>query len=173
MSQPRFELKRIGIFSAVKTLFLLGGCAGFLLGILQWAIFFVMYAGIQELSSTMDIPSSFELETLFSTLGGAGGIFFPLSGGFIGSILGILSGLILGGLYNVATRIWGGLEFEYGEVTPAQSAKVATPAPTQPGTVTPLPTARLEPPPPPPEPETPKDDDDDSSPPWRSSSMYE
>lgn len=179
MTQPRYELKRIGLFSAIKTMFLLGGFGGFLLGMVQWAALWVMYGVIRNLPETAGLPQAFELELLLGSIGGAGGIFFPLSGGFVGSIAGVVAAFLLGGLYNIAARIWGGLEFEWDEVKATAAVTTPIQAPVRAGEPTPLPGTMPASEPPPPEPQTDADDrrdddDDDGEPPRRpSSSMYE
>ncbi|GAB4326237.1 MAG: hypothetical protein Kow0074_20570 [Candidatus Zixiibacteriota bacterium] len=179
MTKPRYELKRIGLFSAIKTMFLLGGFGGFLLGMVQWAALWVMYGVIRNVPETAGLPQALELEMLLGAIGGAGGIFFPLSGGFVGSIVGVVGAFLLGGLYNTAARIWGGLEFEWDEVRTANVVTAPIPAPARAGEPTPLPgTAQAEertPPEPPPDAGDRRDDDDDDGDPPRrpSSSMYE
>lgn len=171
MTQPRYELKRIGLFSAIKTLFLLGGLGGFLLGLVQWAALWVMYGVIRGMPETGAFPRAFELEMLLGSIGGAGGIIFPVSGGFIGSIVGVIAAVLLGGLYNLAARMWGGLEFEWEEVKSSTVAMAPVQAPAKPGEATPLPSAAqsVDPPgatgpsQPDAESETRPDDDDDDN----------
>lgn len=135
----RLELKRIGIFSAVKTMFVLGGVSGFLLGIVQWLL--LMF--VQQ--ATMSMPSElsgFEQEAFAELLGagmGALGLLLPLFGGFIGAIGGIFFGAILGMVYNLSARLWGGLEYEHEEVRPSAAAVILPSSPSR-GEPTPLPT---------------------------------
>ena len=100
---------------------------------------------------------------------------FPLLGGFMGSIAGIIAAITLGGLYNIAARVWGGLEFEWREVRP--STAVIFPAQamvTTPGQPTPLPgEAPTVPTAPPDETKRNPDDDDDAPPRRTSTSTYE
>ncbi len=183
MTQPRYELKRIGLFSAIKTLFLLGGLGGFLLGLVQWAALWVMYGVIRGMPETAGFPQAFQLELLLGSIGGAGGILFPISGGFIGSIVGVIAAVLLGGLYNIAARMWGGLEFEWEEVKSSTAAMAPVQAPAKPGEATPLPSSAQSggqpeatgQPQPDPESETRPDDDDDNGESYRrpSSPRYE
>ena len=174
MAHPRYELKRIGLFSAVKTMFLLGGFGGFVLGILQWALFGFMFWAMQNAPVDTFAPYGLQTEMLSGTLGGMAGIFFPITGGMFGAISGVLAAFLLGGLYNLAARVWGGLTFEASEIV-SVSSQTVVPVPTTPaGTVTPLPSQQPPPPPPAPEPPRRDDDDDNDEPPRRpSSSMYE
>lgn len=135
----KIEIKRVGLFSAVKTMFILGGVGGFLLGIVQW----LMLLMIQRAGETMpgglyglDQPG---LSELLDAGIGAMAIVLPLFGGFGGAIAGVFGAAILGGFYNVAARLWGGLEVEAKEVSPDSVVMPNMPRPIEPGRSTPLP----------------------------------
>jgi hypothetical protein len=134
------EVKRIGIFSAVKTMFLVGGVAGFLMGLLQWFFLMMLQRAGDALPGGMygfDQPGMSEL--LDAGIG-ALGLILPFFGGFAGAIGGVFMAVILGGVYNIAARLWGGLEVETREVE-SPAAPVSLAHPSAPGQATPLPRA--------------------------------
>ena len=55
MERTRYEVRRIGVFSAVKTLFLLGGFTGFLIGLVQWAFVGLIWWAGSNLSAGIDL----------------------------------------------------------------------------------------------------------------------
>jgi hypothetical protein len=134
----KIEVKRVGLFSTVKTLFVLGGVAGFMFGVVEW-MFLAMIASVGE--SLPGGLSGFDQAGMMDMLGagiGALGIMLPLVGGFAGAVAGVFFGGILTGIYNIAARLWGGLEVDWTEVTETTSAPVLRPS--YPGQATPLPT---------------------------------
>jgi hypothetical protein len=169
MDKFKYEIRRIGVFSVVKTLFLLGGFSGFALGFVHWVLLrMIWWVGI----NTPVEPGLFsqpEAEELLGDLVGAVGILFPLFGALAGAAFGVVAGFLLTGLYNLGARIWGGLELELKAASPSAQPVLFVPA--RPGEPTPLPggtdsEAAAEP-------ETKPERDDDGPPPRPSSAMYE
>ena len=139
MERTRYEVRRIGVFSAVKTLFLLGGFTGFLIGLVQWAFVGLIWWAGSNLSAGIDLQGQSALGDL---LGGAIesiAMFFPILGGFMGAVGGAVLGFFLALVYNLSVRFWGGLEFEWEEVQPVS---VPVPLPHTSGEQTPLPVMR-------------------------------
>jgi len=119
------EIKRIGVFSAVKTLFILGGFGGFVVGIIQWAFLGIMLYGARQSGWGAGelIPG---LDQIFDTGIGVLGFVLPVFGAIMGAMFGVLYGFLFAGAYNVAARLWGGLEIEVTEtVVPRPIAPAA------------------------------------------------
>lgn len=171
MAQPRYELKRIGVFSAVKTMFVLGAIGGFVFGILEWAFLGFIFWGMQNAPVEAFSPYGIQPDMFSGALGGVAGVFIPIFTTMLGAVLGVCYALLFGSLYNLSARILGGLTFEATEIVRV-SSQVVVPVPSTPaGAETPLPSVQS---PPPLAPEPPRRDDDDNEPPRRpSSSMYE
>jgi len=149
MERTRYEVRRISVFSAVKTLFLLGGFTGFLMGLVQWAFMELIWWAGSSLTAGIDLQGQSALEDM---LGGAIqsiSMFFPILGGFMGAVGGAILGLFLAMIYNLSVRFWGGLELEWEMI---HSPAVVAPLQGTPGEQTPLPVMRADatPPAPPP-----------------------
>ncbi len=146
----KIELKRIGVFSGVKTLFVLGGVAGFLIGIVEWMVLAMVSSATGDLSSGLNGLDQTGLSDLVAGSVGALGLFLPLFSAFAGAVGGVLFGTVLIGCYNLVSRVIGGVEVEWSEVptqghpTMAPSRSVASG-----GTATPLPNPTPSPMPPP------------------------
>ena len=124
----KYEMKRVGIFSVVKISFVLGGAAGFLGGFIAGLIF-MMFASFL---SSMPMPSDMgDFGGMAEGLGIVTLFMAPFVYGFFGSVFGAIYGLIAGGVYNLAARLIGGLEWE---MAPAEGAipPTATPPPPPP-----------------------------------------
>lgn len=168
MEKAKYEIKRIGVFSAVKTYFLLGGFAGFLLGLVQWAFLRSIWWAIvdsQFQSGIVDQPAVAEALNGFM---GVAGLILPFFDAILGAVLGVVGAFMLSAMYNLGARIWGGLEFELAPTSTA--AQTVLLAPARPGEATPLPgTVSPSEPAPPPPPRR-----DDNEPPDRpSAAMFE
>ncbi len=143
---PKIEIKRIGLFSAIKTMFMLGGVGGFLLGIIQWMMLLMIQRAGESLPGGLSGFDQPGMSELLDAGIGALGLALPFFGGFAGAVAGVFFAAILGGVYNVAARLWGGLEVEASEVVISVNAPISMPRPTSPGQVTPLPYVGGQPP---------------------------
>ena len=167
MEKTRYEVRRVGVFSAVKTLFLLGGFTGFLMGLVQWAFMGLIWWAGRNLPSGFDLQGQSGLEDMLGGAIGTIAMFFPIMGAFMGAICGAVLGFFLALIYNLSVRFWGGLELEWELV---QSVSPTVPLPRASGEQTPLPITRAVPPPSaPPAPESNADPSERRP----SSSMYE
>lgn len=152
MERTKYEVKRIAVFSAVKTFFLLGGCSGFISGLIQWLVLSLIWrAGFNSMlqPGLLDQPG---IEDTLGGIVGAAGLILPFFGAMAGAVIGVVAALLLSAVYNLGARIWGGLELDL-----AVPALMTTPVllkPVRPGEATPLPggPAVREPVPPPQEP---------------------
>ena len=136
----KIEIKRIGLFSAIKTMFVLGGVGGFLLGIIQWMLLLMIQRAGESLPGGLSGFDQPGMSELLDAGIGALGLALPFFGGFAGAVAGVFFAAILGGIYNLAARLWGGLEVEAGEIgaTNAPTSSIM-PRPVTPGQATPLP----------------------------------
>jgi hypothetical protein len=168
MAKITYEVKRIGVFSVVKTLFLLGGFSGFVFGLLEWGMVnFIWWAG-QNAPVQPGLFGQPGAEELLGDAIGVVGIILPFIGAIGGAVSGVIGGFVLTGLYNLGARIWGGFEvqLESSSSAPDQALPLG---PSRPGEATPLPG---EGPAGPAEPSPPKRDD--NGPPSRpSAAMFE
>lgn len=132
MANGRWELKRIGVFSAVKTLFLVGGVGGFLCGIIEWAVLSVIFS----IGASGPLGDLLQNETgmgqMMSTGMGVMAILLPIFGGFAGAVSGVIFGFLMAGIYNIGARMWGGLELEWNQQTVASAPPPSYGAPTTP-----------------------------------------
>ena len=167
MDKTRFEVRRIAVFSAVKTLFLLGGFTGFLMGLVQWAFMGLIFWAQSNLPSGFDLQRQSGLEDMLGGAIGTISMFFPVVGAFTGAVGGAILGFFLALVYNLGVRFWGGLEFEWEAV---EAVTQARPIPRAPGEQTPLPITRAVPQPPRPQE---SDSGKDTSERRPSGSMYE
>ena len=152
MEKTKYEIKRVAVFSAVKTCFLIGGFSGFVMGFLQWAFLrMIWWAGMNApmQSGLLDQP---DVADMLNGMVGAAGLILPFFGAMGGAIIGVIGAVLFSAIYNLGARIWGGLELELAATV--QSAKPVLLAPARPGEATPLPGAggapEAVPPPPPP-----------------------
>lgn len=140
MANGRWELKRIGVFSAVKTLFLVGTVGGFLCGIIEWMVLSVIFS----IGATGPFGALLQDETgmgqMMSTGMGVMAILLPIFGGFAGAVSGVIFGFLMAGIYNTGARMWGGLELEWNPqaaasapASPSYGAPAAQATPPQPG----------------------------------------
>ena len=145
----KIELKRIGIFSGVKTLFVLGGVGGFLIGIVEWMLLAMVTSATGDLSSGLNGLDQTGLSDLVAGSVGALGLFLPLFSAFAGAIGGVVFGTVLIGCYNLVSRVIGGVEVEWSEVeTQTHSTIAASRSALSRDAATPLPTAPPAPMPP-------------------------
>lgn len=142
----KIEIKRIGLFSAIKTMFVLGGVGGFLLGIIQWMMLLMIQRAGESLPGGLSGFDQPGLSELLDAGIGALGLALPFFGGFAGAVAGVFFAAILGGIYNIAARLWGGLEVEAGELGVTNASTSSIPRPSAPGQVTPLPRHGAQPP---------------------------
>lgn len=157
MAVMKREIKRVNVFSVVKTLFVLGGFGGFVIGFIQWAFLSLMLQSVRQSGlGGMDLLPG--LDNVFGAGIGVLGFILPLFGAIMGAVFGVIFGFILAGVYNVAARLWGGLEIELAEIAAPQPFMPAAPHRdrTEP---TPLPAST------PPPAETPRRDVETDSPP--------
>ncbi|MEW5874206.1 MAG: DUF3566 domain-containing protein [Candidatus Zixiibacteriota bacterium] len=133
----RHEIRRIGMLSTIKTLFVVGGACGFAIGLLQW--FFLQSLLSYSYSSTMQSELT-GMPGMPDLVGMAGSVawILPLIGGAGGAATGIVIGVIVALVYNVAARIWGGIEIELRPCD-AVAKPIAIPV-ARSGETTPLPT---------------------------------
>jgi hypothetical protein len=149
-----YEIKRVGLFSAVKAGFLIGAIGGFLLGLVG-ALF-----GLMALDSIAQMgvdPDSFAEVFEFVSAGML--LFFPLTTAFGGAVAGIIGGFLGAAIYNTGARFWGGLEVELTDPGQAPSRQTTAarrpPSETEPTSAAPLPLGAIVPPKPAPKyPET-------------------
>ena len=149
----KYELKTVGIWAFVKVSFLLNLVFGFLIGLL--------YAGflavILTISSALPYGGSGDFDP--DAIGPMVLIMLPFVLAIFGAVFHTLLGLIIIGVYNLITKMVGGLEFVLEPV-----AEVNRYVPAQPVTPSPQPSIASVPPPPPPEqapmsqPEPPRDE---------------
>jgi hypothetical protein len=144
----KIELKRIGVFSGVKTLFVLGGVAGFLIGLMEWMLLAMISGATGDLSSGLNGLDQTGLSDLIAGGIGALGLFLPLFSAFAGAVGGVVFGTILIGCYNVISRVIGGVEVEWSEVETQAHASFAPSRSSSPGAATPLPSSMPSPTPP-------------------------
>jgi hypothetical protein len=165
MDKTKYEVKRVAVFSAAKTFFLIGGFTGFLMGFVHWAFLRMLWwAGTNSplQSGLLDQP---EVAEMLGGIVGAAGLILPFVGAMGGAVIGAVAAILLSAIYNLGSRVWGGLEVELAAT--AQTAKPVLMAPARPGEATPLPGSSPETMPPPPK-------RDDNEPPARpSSAMFE
>ncbi len=135
----KIEIKRIGLFSAIKTMFVLGGVGGFLLGIIQWMMLLMIQRAGESLPAGLSGFDQPGVSELLDAGIGVLGLALPFFGGFAGAVAGVFFAAILGGVYNLAARMWGGLEVETAESGTADSSAVPMPRPPMAGQATPLP----------------------------------
>ncbi|MEW5702344.1 MAG: hypothetical protein AB1792_08965 [Candidatus Zixiibacteriota bacterium] len=140
MTATKYEVKRIGVFSLVKTLFLVGGISGFVIGIIEWILIGLIFWATQN--APID-PGLFDQSGMGDLLGaGIGflGFLLPIFGGIAGAVGGVLFGFVLALTYNLSARLWGGIELDLAASTGVASTAPAPIAPLS-GTVTRLPDA--------------------------------
>lgn len=135
----KIEIKRIGLFSAIKTMFVLGGVGGFLLGILQWMMLLVIQRAGESMPADLYGLNQPGVSELLDAGIGALGFMLPFFGGFAGAVAGVFFAAILGGVYNLAARLWGGLELETANLEVIAQTNAGMPRPIAPGQATPLP----------------------------------
>lgn len=135
----KIEIKRIGLFSAIKTMFVLGGVGGFLLGIIQWMLLMMIQRAGESMPEGLYGLDQPGMSELLDAGIGALGMILPFFGGFAGAVAGVFFAAILGGVYNLAARLWGGLEIDTAELGTSESSSAGMPRPTAPGQATPLP----------------------------------
>ena len=137
MEKTKYEVKRVAVFSAVKTLFLLGGFSGFVLGLLQWVVLrMIWWVGLNApfQPGLLDQP---EVQDMFGEIVGTAGLILPFAGAMAGAVVGVVAAILLSAVYNLGARIWGGLELHLTTTAPASKAVLLSPA--RPGEATPLP----------------------------------
>jgi hypothetical protein len=144
------EIRRIGILSAAKTFLVIGGACGFVGGLMQW--FFLQSIISYGYSAAMegDLGGMSGFPDVFGIIGSLAWI-LPLIGGVAGSATGIVMGVVVALVYNLASRVWGGIELELRRVGPTPITLIV-PAARQ-GEATPLPGAPAPMPTPPPHPQ--------------------
>lgn len=141
----KFELKRIGVWSAIKVAFLLSLVLGFAMGIL-YALMIMMFLAAPMSQMPDDIPA---MSGVF--FGGIMLIFMPIFTAIFAAIFNTIAAALGAVIYNFVVRMIGGVEFEMSEVkaVTVQPVAVAPPPP-------PPPTPPYQPPPPPPPPTEPE-----------------
>lgn len=135
----KIEIKRIGLFSAVKTMFVLGGIGGFLLGIILWMMLLMLQRAGESMPADLYGLNQPGVSELLDAGIGALGFMLPFFGGFAGAVAGFFFAAILGGVYNLAARLWGGLEIETADLEANAQTNTGMPRPVAPGQATPLP----------------------------------
>jgi len=133
----RHEIRRIGMLSTIKTLFVVGGACGFALGLLQWFFFQSLLSYSYSATMQGDLTGMPGMPDLMALVGSLAWI-LPLIGGAGGAATGIVLGVIVALVYNVAARIWGGIEIELRPCD-AVAKPIAIPV-ARSGETTPLPT---------------------------------
>ena len=133
-------------------MFVVGGVGGFLLGIVQWLFLMMLQRAGDALPTGMYGLDQPGMSELLDAGIGALGLILPFFGGFAGAIGGVFLAVILGGVYNIAARLWGGLEIETGEIGAPPASAIPMTRPSTPGQATPLPRADSMPQAPAPEP---------------------
>lgn len=127
MDKRRYELKRVGVFSAVKTCFVLGGATGFLTGLMMWAFLGMAIWMGQRSPFPAGLGGQYQMENILGNVIGAIGFVFPLAGAFTGAIGGVVLGFVLSLFYNLSARFWGGLELDWETVAPPVRMTPPTP----------------------------------------------
>lgn len=148
MEKTKYEVKRIGVFSAVKTLFVLGGFSGFILGLVQWAFLRSLWWAVVDSQLQPGLVDEPAVADALNGFMGAAGLILPFFDAILGAVMGVLGAFLLTAIYNLGARIWGGLEFE---LAPTSVTVQPLPlAPARPGEATPLPGTASQPAPVPP-----------------------
>lgn len=153
----RYELKNIGIWAFIKIAFFLNMVVGFVFG-LFYAVITIMVLAMAASMPFMNMqgvdPEALNPGIIFVTM--------PLMFSFIGAVFVTMFELIVLGLYNLFSRLLGGLEFKLEPIEPVTAAQspaisavlVAPPivpiAPVAPATPSVAQTLKPSPPPPPP-----------------------
>ncbi len=97
----KYELKRIGTWSAIKIGFLIWGLLGFLFGIYM-ALMMPLF--LEMLGSLGGSPFDGEALTPIAL------IFLPFLYSIIGAVIGMITTAIVVGFYNLISRLIGGIE---------------------------------------------------------------
>jgi hypothetical protein len=139
MTTGKYELKRIGVFSLAKTLFLVGGISGFVIGILEWILIGLIFWASRNAPIDPGLFGQSGMGDLVGAGIGAIGFFLPIIGAIGGAVGGVVFGFILGVVYNLSARMWGGIELEWGQPAAAAMVKTAPTPPAARAEATPLP----------------------------------
>jgi len=99
----KYELKRIGIWSAIKIGFLIWGLLGFLFGIYMALMMPVL---ITMLGSLGTFPGDLDAVTPVAL------IFLPFMYSFMSAVVGSILSAIVAGFYNLISRLMGGIEVD-------------------------------------------------------------
>ncbi len=120
----KYELKRIGIWSAVKITFILSLIMGFIFGIFYALLIFMLT------SLPMAMMQDDQMAAL-QNFGAAAAVILPFFMAFFMAIINTIFTVIGIAAYNLVARMTGGVEWELAEVA-AQPAVTAPPAAWQP-----------------------------------------
>jgi hypothetical protein len=119
------ELKRLGLWSVVKISFVVNLVLGFLLGIF-YALFIMMLAFAPMTYMPRDFDSDFPM-----AVGGVMMIILPIFMAGIAAVMNTILALIGALVYNLAAKLFGGLECEL-EVLGGATVTPATESPQSP-----------------------------------------
>ena len=136
----KFELKKIGVWSAIKVTFLISLAVGFAVGIL-YALFFMALMSIPMSQMPDDFPG---MSVMF--VGGVMLIIMPIMMSVFMAIINTIGAALTALIYNLVVKMVGGLELDFAEIKPVVVQPVVATTPPPPP---------YEPPPPPSEPERP------------------
>lgn len=142
--RDRLEVRRLGMLSMVKTLFLIGGASGFVAGVLQWLFLQSLFSYSYSATMQGDFGSMAGMPNLMEIFGALAWI-LPLIGGAGGAATGVVMGVVITLFYNLGARIWGGVELELRAVESGTQIAALPVAPR--GESTPLPITGTTPPP--------------------------
>ncbi|MFH2054861.1 MAG: DUF3566 domain-containing protein [bacterium] len=138
----KLELKRIGVWSAIKVTFLLSLVIGFAVGIL-YALLIMMMMAIPMSQMPDDFPG---ISGMF--VGGVMLVILPILMSIFMAIVNTVGAALAALIYNLVVKMIGGLELEFAEVKAVVMQPVAR-------TATPPPPYEPPQPPPPRDPEGP------------------
>ncbi len=136
----KFELKKIGVWSAIKVTFLISLVVGFAVGIL-YALFFLALMSIPMNQMPDDFPG---MSGMF--VGGIMLIIMPIMMSIFMAIINTIGAALSALVYNLVVKMVGGLELDLAEIKPVLVQPVVATTPSPPP---------YEPPAPPSEPERP------------------
>lgn len=146
----KYELKSIGYWSLIKISFVVNLVIGFIVGLGMALLTGIMFSFAGRLAGITGAPIlTEEMPSIGFLL-----IFYPIMGAFGAGVFNTILYVIIAFVYNVISRLVGGVELEFSEVRPqpisypAQQPSQAYPQPPQP----PIEQVRRPPPPPPPPP---------------------
>ena len=121
----RLELKSIGYWSLIKISFIVNLVIGFIIG-LFYALFMGAFLSLMgNMSGLTGMPMGEEEIPSIGFLI----VFMPFFFSFFGAVVNTILLLICTFVYNLSTKLVGGLEFTFSEMQPIQQSYAAPPPP--------------------------------------------